>query len=55
MNWVYRFDDRALKEIRKLGKNAQLDIIAYLDDRIAGEGDPNRFGRGLNLKTDIQF
>lgn len=51
MNWVYRFDDRALKELRKLGKNAQRDIIAYLDDRIAGEGDPRRFGKGL--KADL--
>ncbi len=51
MNWVYRFDDRALKELRKLGKNAKRDIIAYLDDRIAGESDPRRFGKGL--KADL--
>lgn len=51
MNWVYRFDDRALKELRKRGKNAQRDIIAYLDDRIAGEGDPRRFEKGL--KADL--
>ncbi len=51
MNWVYSFDDRALKELRKLGKNAQRDIITYLDERIAGEGDPRRFGKGL--KADL--
>lgn len=51
MNWVYRFDDRALKELRKLGKNARREIIAYLDERIAGEGDPRRFGKGL--KADL--
>lgn len=51
MSWVYRFDERALKELRKLGKQAQRDIIAYLDERIAGEGDPRRFGRGL--KADL--
>jgi mRNA interferase RelE/StbE len=51
VNWVYSFDDRALKELRKLGKNAQRDIIAYLDERIAGEGDPRRFGKGL--KADL--
>lgn len=49
MSWVYRFDDRALKELHKLGKNAQRDIVAYLDERIAGEGDPRRFGKGLKL------
>lgn len=51
MSWVYRFDDRALKELRKLGKNAQCEIIAYLDERIAGEADPRRFGKGL--KADL--
>jgi mRNA interferase RelE/StbE len=51
VSWVYSFDDQALKELRKLGKNVQCDIIAYLDDRIAGEGDPRRFGKGL--KADL--
>ena len=51
MSWVYRFDERALKELRKLGKPAQLGIIAYLDERIAGESDPRRFGKGL--KADL--
>jgi mRNA interferase RelE/StbE len=51
MSWVYRFDERALKELRKLGKSAQLGIIAYLDERIAGESDPPRFGKGL--KADL--
>ena len=51
MSWVYRFDDRALKELRKLGKPAQRDIIAYLDERIAGDGDPRCFGKGL--KADL--
>jgi mRNA interferase RelE/StbE len=40
-----------LKELRKLGKNAQRDIIVYLDERIAGECDPRRFGKGL--KADL--
>ena len=47
MSWVYRFDERALKELRKLGKQAQRDIITYLDGRTAGDGDPRRFGKGL--------
>lgn len=51
MTWVYRFDERALKELRKLGKQAQRDIIAYLDERIAGDDDPRRFGKGL--KADL--
>ena len=51
MSWAYRFDDRALKELRKLGKQAQTRIIAYLDERVAGDGDPRRFGKGL--KADL--
>ncbi len=47
MSWVYRFDARALKELRKLGKQAQQDIIAYLDKRVSGDSDPRRFGKGL--------
>ena len=51
MSWAYNFDERALKELRKLGSHAQRDIISYLDERIAGEGDPRRFGKGL--KADL--
>ena len=47
MSWVYRFDERALKELKKLDHQAQKDIIAYLDKRVAGRADPRRFGKGL--------
>ena len=51
MSWVYRFDERALKELKKLGHPARRDIIAYLDDRVEGVADPRRFGKGL--KSDL--
>ncbi|HEY8991470.1 MAG TPA: type II toxin-antitoxin system RelE/ParE family toxin [Luteolibacter sp.] len=51
MSWVYRFDQRALKELKKLGKQAQREIVAYLDERVAGDDDPRRFGKGL--KADL--
>jgi mRNA interferase RelE/StbE len=51
VNWVYRFDARALKELKKLGRQAQEDIIAYLDKRVAGRADPRRFGKAL--KADL--
>ena len=50
MSWVYRFDERALKDLRKLGKQAQREIIEYLDERIAGDQDPRRFGKGLKAE-----
>ena len=51
MSWVYRFDQRALKEFKKLGKQAQREILDYLDDRVEGDADPRRFGKGL--KADL--
>jgi mRNA interferase RelE/StbE len=51
VNWVYRFDERALKELRKLGHPAQREIISFLDTRIAGAEDPRRFGKAL--KADL--
>jgi len=51
VNWAYRFDERALKELRKLGHQAQRDILGYLDERVAGNADPRRFGK--TLKADL--
>lgn len=50
MNWTYRFDQRALKELKKLGQPAQRDILAYLDERVAGDEDPRRFGKALKAE-----
>lgn len=51
MSWVYRFDQRALKEFKKLDRQVQIQILGYLDERVAGNGDPRRFGKGL--KADL--
>lgn len=51
MKWTYRFDERALKELKKLGRSAQQEILGYLDTRIAADADPRRFGKGL--KADL--
>ena len=50
MSWVYRFDQRALKDLKKLGHPAQRDIIAYLDERVGSDADPRRFGKGLKAE-----
>lgn len=47
MSWTYKFDERALKELRKLGRQNQSEILDYLDTRIAGDQDPRRFGKPL--------
>ena len=48
MSWAYRFDERALKELKKLGRQAQKEILAYLDERVTGKEDPRRFGKALH-------
>lgn len=47
MNWDYKFSEQAFKELKKLGKQAQRDIIDYLDNRIIASGDPHCFGKAL--------
>jgi len=51
VSWAYRFDERALKELKKLGHQAQRDILAYLDERVTANADPRRFGKAL--KADL--
>lgn len=48
MTWTVEFDDRAAKELRKLDKQAQRDILKYFRERIASDGDPRRFGKPLS-------
>lgn len=45
--WSVEFDDAAAKEIRKLDRQAQQEILRYLRERIATEEDPRRFGKPL--------
>jgi mRNA interferase RelE/StbE len=48
--WAYSFDERALRELQKLDRQAQKDIIAYLDKRIATQATPRRFGKPLRAE-----
>lgn len=48
MTWSVEFDDSAAKELRKLDRQAQLDILQYFRDRIATNHDPRRFGKPLS-------
>lgn len=47
MSWVCKFDQRALRELGKLDVQNRKKIFAYLEDRIAGDEDPRRFGKPL--------
>ena len=48
MTWTVEFDDSAAKELRKLDKQAQKEILRYLRERIASDEDPRRFGKSLS-------
>lgn len=45
--WQIEFDDRALKELRKLNETAQSQITEYLKNRISNATDPRAYGKGL--------
>jgi mRNA interferase RelE/StbE len=48
--WAYSFDERALQELQKLDRQAQRQIVAYLEKRIATKEDPRRFGKPLRAQ-----
>jgi mRNA interferase RelE/StbE len=48
--WAYSFDERALHELQKLDHQAQKEIVAYLEKRIATKEDPRRFGKPLRAQ-----
>lgn len=48
MTWKVEFDDAAVKELRKLDRQAQSDILRYFRERIATDEDPRRFGKPLS-------
>jgi mRNA interferase RelE/StbE len=48
VTWIVEFDDAARKELRKLDRQAQQEILRYLRERIATDKDPRRFGKALH-------
>ena len=47
MTWTVEWDDRAARELRKLDRQIQKEILAYFRERIATAEDPRRLGRPL--------
>lgn len=50
MNWVCRFSESARRELFKLDRQTQKDIVSYLEKRIASKEDPRRFGKPLKAE-----
>jgi len=47
LTWTIEWDDRARRELRRLDKQVQRNILKYFSERIANNEDPRRFGKGL--------
>lgn len=47
MSWKIEFEERALKELRKLDRQAALGLVDFLQDRIAAMQDPRSVGAAL--------
>jgi mRNA interferase RelE/StbE len=45
--WTVSFEPRALSEVKKLDKSAQLRIARFLQERIAGDHNPRDVGKPL--------
>jgi mRNA interferase RelE/StbE len=48
LTWKVEFDDRALKELRKLDPQVQRQILRFLRQRVATPDNPKRFGKPLS-------
>ena len=47
MLWQVEWDYRAVKELRKLDKLLQKNIIGYLKERVVSDAHPKRLGKAL--------
>ena len=47
MAWSIEYDRGALKDLKKLDRAIQREILDYMDSRVATADDPRRFGKPL--------
>jgi mRNA interferase RelE/StbE len=45
--WTIEYDHRALKDLKKLDRKIQREILDYMDERVAKAKDPRDFGKPL--------
>jgi mRNA interferase RelE/StbE len=47
LGWSIEFSSLALKQLRKLNRSVQAEILGYMDKRIAMAASPRDFGKSL--------
>lgn len=47
MAWTIEYDEAALRDLRKLDRQVQREILDFMDKRIAQAEDPRLFGKPL--------
>lgn len=47
MAWTIEYDEGAVSDLKKLDRQAQREILEYMDKRIAKAEDPRGFGKPL--------
>ncbi len=47
MAWTIDYTETARKQLRKLDKQMARRIVDFMDERIAGQGDPRSAGKAL--------
>lgn len=47
MGWSIEYDPEALKDLKKLDRTIQREILDYMDNRIATAKSPRNFGKPL--------
>jgi mRNA interferase RelE/StbE len=45
--WTIEYDPRALKDLKKLDRQIQREILDHMDERVARARDPRDFGKPL--------
>jgi mRNA interferase RelE/StbE len=50
--WQVIYDENAKKQLSKLDRKAQSDILRYMRERIATDENPYRFGKAL--RSDLK-
>jgi len=48
LTWTVEFEESAAKELRRLDKQIQREILNYFRQRIATDEDPRRYGKPLS-------